>query len=132
MDADNVDADLKAFIADNIHSVAQLELLLLLVDDAPSCWNAASVSRALYISTEMAAGLLGELHARGLLARGDAEDAFRYSAKSENMDQMVRRLADLYKSRRVSTISLIHSTPVEKLQRFADAFRLTPKRKKES
>jgi hypothetical protein len=131
MDADNVDADLKAFIANNIHSVAQLELLLLLVDDAPNSWSATKVGRSLYISPEMAATLLSELHARGLLARGDADDTFRYEAASQNVDRRVRQLADLYRSRRVSTISLIHSAPVDKLQRFADAFRLTPNRKKE-
>ena len=130
MQTDDIEPELRAFVAEKIPSVAQLEAILLLLGDPQKSWTAVDASRALYISPEMAAGLLAELSARGL-ARVDPDAHYRYGPAAEEMDRHVRQLAELYKSRRVSVISLIHSSPVDKLRRFADAFRFSRDPKKD-
>ena len=130
MQKDDIQGELRTFVAEKIHSVAQLETLLLLLGEPQKSWTAAEASRALYISPEMAAGLLAELAARGLVS-ASSEGAYRYGPTAEQMDRCVRQLAELYASRRVSIISLIHSSPVDKLRSFADAFRISRDEKKD-
>lgn len=117
--------DVRRFLAANIGSVAQLEVLLLLRSSRDRAWCAAEVSRALYTAPEMMADLLADLAEKGLLEVAHASDTrYRYAPQIEGVDEVVGRLADLYKQRRVAVISLIYAEPVDKAQRFADAFRI--------
>ncbi|MBI3467767.1 MAG: hypothetical protein HY000_32565 [Planctomycetes bacterium] len=117
--------DVKRFIVENVRSVAQLEMLLLLRANRNTLWTAESVSRALYTTPEMMAAQLAELQARGLLVSNEASDRqYRYEPKTAELDRTVGELEQIYKERRVSVISQIYSAPVDKVRTFADAFRL--------
>ncbi len=62
------------FIHDNINSVEQLEVLLLLAADPQREWTATRVSQELRIQPESAANRLADLHSRGILdSKPDAE-----------------------------------------------------------
>lgn len=117
--------DVRRFLAANIGSVAQLEVLLLLRSSRDHAWSAAEVSRALYTAPEMMAAQLADLEQKGLLeASHCSEQRYRYSPRIEGLDDVADRLADLYKQRRVAVISLMYAEPVDKAQSFADAFRI--------
>jgi hypothetical protein len=118
--------DVRRFIAGNISSVAQLEVLLLLRAEREREWTADEVSRALYAAEGGMAGQLHDLVSKGLAYLTQAPDArFRYRPNADDpLDDVVARLANLYKERRVAVISLIYSEPVDKARSFADAFRL--------
>jgi hypothetical protein len=119
----------RAFLTEHIHSVAKLELLLLLARDAAKPWNADEAARIFGLSPEMTAGLLAELVRGGLAtAAPDARDTCTYASGSAQRDQTVHELAALYQERRVTLIQLIYAPQVDKMTSFADAFDLRKKR----
>jgi 2,4-dienoyl-CoA reductase-like NADH-dependent reductase (Old Yellow Enzyme family) len=117
--------DVKRFIVENVRSVAQLEVLLLLRANPSTVWTAEAVSRELYTTPEMMAAQLDELQARGLLiAIETSVRQYRYQPKTEELDRLASELDRIYKERRVSVIGQIYAAPVDKVRTFADAFRL--------
>jgi hypothetical protein len=123
--ADDFPADIQQFVAQNIESLAQLEILMLLRQQPQREWDPAEVARLLYTAVEMCASQLADLARRGFLLCTPAPNPrYRYQPASEELSQSVDRLAALYAERRVAVITLIYSKPVNKVQTFADAFRL--------
>ncbi|MEX0714451.1 MAG: hypothetical protein WD278_19095 [Pirellulales bacterium] len=120
---DRLPDELRHFIAANINSVAQLELLLLLRGSPHKDWCPEEVSRALYTTTDMMAAQLAELEGRGLLT-STQQGRYRYAPGTPELAAIVDQVAKLYKERRVSVISTIYAEPTEKVRTFADAFRL--------
>ncbi len=122
---DDIRADLRDFIVNEISSIAQLELLLLLHKDSAREWTAEDAARELYTSAEAMAALLEGFRARGyVIATGSPRVCYRFAPHVPEVEQLVRDLAQLYQERRVTVINLIYAGPVHKLQSFADAFRL--------
>lgn len=114
--------DVEQFIADHVHSVEQLEVLLLLHRTRDRAWSAADVARDLRIDAVSAATRLEDLRARSLVEpRGAGE--FCYQPPSRAVDEIVATLGKLYGERRVTLINLIFSKPSANIRSFADAFR---------
>jgi hypothetical protein len=123
--AQELPAEVVQFILSDINSVDQLEVLLLLREQPNKDWSPAEVSRALYTQPESAASRLADLRARGLVARTEGrEPLYRYQPVNARLRSLVDRLAQAYRQRRVSVISLIYSKPLDQVQAFADAFRI--------
>lgn len=121
---DDIQPDVRSFIADHIHSVAQLELLLLLHGDPAKAWSAAEAALNLCTAADMTGGLLQELRSLGLLTSTDGSEVkFSFQPKTPQLGQVVSDLAQVYQERRVTVITMIYSQPVDKLRSFADAFR---------
>ncbi len=109
-------------IAAHIHSVEQLEVLLLLRRD-DRAWTAEEVARELSTNADSAMARLRDLTARGLAVVDDAmAGSFRYRRGPD--DRTVSDLAECYAKRRVRVISMIFAKPPDGVQSFADAFRL--------
>ncbi len=124
--ADDIPAELRAFIAEHIHSVAKLEALLLLQENSQRSWTPGDAARAIYIAETPTAALMLEMHASGLVVPAESPPgSYRYEPKSEQLAHLVSELSRFYRERRVTVITLIHSAPVDKLRTFADAFRFT-------
>ena len=121
-----VPSPVRRFIASNIVSVAQLEVLLLLRAAADKEWTADEVARALVTQPEAAAGWLEDLTERGLAS--EQGGSYRYAPSSGEVERTVDALAASYASYRVAVISLIFSRPSERITLFADAFRVRRKR----
>lgn len=117
--------EVRRFIAGNLSSVAQLELLLLLRDDREREWTVEEVSRALYGAAAGMADQLNDLVSKGLAYVTHAPDArFCYRPRAgDGLDEVVGRVAETYKERRVAVITLIYSQPVDAARTFAEAFR---------
>jgi hypothetical protein len=115
----------RQFIDQNIQSVAQLEALILLRRESQRDWNAEEIGRALYIPPDLAATLLADFGRRGL-AKVVVQPNVRYTYQiaDAGVDQLISEIASAYQDRRVALISLIYSKPLNKVQTFADAFRL--------
>jgi hypothetical protein len=99
--------------------------MLLLRRDPRQSWAAAEIARQLYIPEDMAVSLLADLARNGFAsaASGDAP-RYTYPAANPQLDPLIDELAAVYQERRVAVISLIYSKPIDKVQTFADAFRL--------
>lgn len=111
------------FLTTCIDSVGQLEVLLMLYADDQHVWTADEVSRRLRTSHSAAADQLDQLAAHGLLL-GDDAAGFRFQAAKADTAIAVRDTAAAYASHRTTVIAAIHSSPANKLQSFADAFKL--------
>ena len=119
---DEIPAPVLQFLADHIRSIAQLELLLMLHRERQRTWTIAEAAKELYTAVSMTEPLLESLRAIGLVSLQG--DRYQYDPKSKSLDGIVDDLSQLYQQRRVTIINLIYSAPVQKLQDFADAFRI--------
>jgi len=120
--------DVYRFLYQNIDSVEQLEVLLLLRRLPDRGWTAEEVARELYSHPTSILHRMTSLAGRGLLR--ELEPAcYQYAPRSTELHDTVTRVAEIYRERRVAVITLIASKPIENVRAFSDAFRL---RRKES
>jgi hypothetical protein len=123
--ADDFSSDVKHFIDQNIESLAQIEALLLLKQHPERSWNAEEIAKVLYVPAELAETLLADFVRRGFAkASSTTPVSYFYGPADENLDDLIGQVATAYQDRRVAIISLIYSKPLNKVQTFADAFRL--------
>ncbi len=117
--------DVRQFIVENINSVEQLEVLLLLREHRDEFWAPEGVGKALCTAPAAALLRLTDLRGCRLVApKEGGEQLYRYEPGTPERDALVGRLAAAYKERRVSVINLIYSKPHSHVQAFADAFKL--------
>jgi hypothetical protein len=125
MNRDSIPNDVKQFILERIESVAYLEALLLLRSKPDAPWSCEAVANRLYIDQKQTAELLARLDADGFVtALGEDASVYRYQPATPHMQQMVDSLAEFYRKHLVPITNLIHSKPKNRVQEFADAFRL--------
>jgi hypothetical protein len=116
---------LKTFIADQIDSVVQLEILLLLHAAGSREFNGDEVARELRIDPAWAGPQLAELCARGTLACTSGPPVlYRYAPKTLELHETIALLAQMYSTHRVTLTTLIFSKPPSPVKSFSDAFRL--------
>jgi len=114
------------FVTECIHSVEQLEVLLLVRTRTSPPWTAEEVSRELRTTPDAATSRLEDLTARKLLhvAPGTSPKQYDFAPSDADTRTAIDLLAALYPARRYSIIELIFSRPVDPIRAFADAFRL--------
>jgi DNA-binding transcriptional ArsR family regulator len=115
-------AEFTAFVRENVVSVEQINVLLLLSEDVERSWSVEEISQALTSSDGSIGERLGVLRRRGLIRR-ETEGRFRYASSPER-DSLVEELRREFARRPVSVIALIFSRRDDALESFADAFRL--------
>lgn len=123
MDQTSISDDVMRFILLSVPSVPYLEALLLLRCNAGQHWDSKQIATRLYLSDKAAQMLLAELLDGGVVIN-EAENPlqYRYQPKSNDLAQIIDRLADIYAKNLVSVSNLIHSKSNKKAQQFADAF----------
>jgi hypothetical protein len=126
---DRISLRAQAFVADHIHSVTQLELLLLLHRDPRVEWTAARAAAEMRFPPAWARDQLERFAQSGLVAaRDEDEPSFRYRPGGDHA-VVVDELAELYSRRRTSLTTLIFSPARDEVQLLSDAFRI--RRRKE-
>jgi hypothetical protein len=104
--------NIRRFLETSITSVTQLEVLLLLHRNAAQEWRASDVSHVLYIQPASAALLLDDLVTHGVVALINRSDRqYRYEPATTTLGQTVTQLAQFYKERPVTVVTLIFSKP---------------------
>lgn len=125
MARESIPEDLRRFILTSIISVPHLEAMLLLRGEPAKQWDAKEVAQRLYLSEKAASELLSELCAAGvLIVTGQEVLLYRYHPTSDELRQMIDRLADVYTKNLIEVTNLIHSKVDRMAQQFADAFKL--------
>jgi len=114
--------DVRQFLLKAIDSVAQWEAVLFLRAHAGTPTDAATVAGHLYISEAEIAPLLIALARRNILKVQDGR--YTYAPKTEALDAMIGRAADLYRRYLIPVTNIIHSKPRSRVQEFANAFRI--------
>jgi hypothetical protein len=118
--------DVKEFIVEHVHSVPQLEVLLLLAQNHNELWSADAVSRELKVNPSLAKSQLDDLLSDGLLvlADGTGPGLYRYNHASSHVNKTVKQLANAYASQRVAVLTLILAKPFDKVRLFTETFRM--------
>jgi hypothetical protein len=119
----SIQGELLEFIRTSIQSVWTLEVLLLMWRSAPTSWSAPHLVQELRASDAIVSDGLASLQAAGLVSP-EADGTFRYAPASPRLDLCVQQLAQVYRERPTAVTRAIFSSPNDKLQTFADAFRL--------
>jgi hypothetical protein len=120
--------DVHRFLYQNIESVEQLEVLLLLWRTPERGWTSDEVAIAVYSHPSSVVRRLAILLGQGLL-REREPGCYQYAPGTADLHDTVTRLDHVYHERRVAVITLIASRPIENVRAFSDAFRM--RRKKE-
>ena len=130
MSETDIPADVSHLIFENIDSIEQLEVLLLLRAAAPSARSREQISSELRSSLSSVSNRLLGLEKAGLIqAISPATDAFIYKPATPELEATVNSLVDVYRVRRQKVFELIFS-PLKKGRHFADAFMVNKPNKK--
>jgi hypothetical protein len=113
-------AELLDFLATHVDSVAQLEALLLMRQEASLRWDGKRVASRLYIREQDAQDVLAHLASDGFLVRESG--GFRFEPHSQDLAQTVELLANWYRTHLIAITNFIHSKP-RRIRQFADAFK---------
>ncbi len=117
------------FILQYIDTVPHLEALMLLWNSRPVGWTCEELATRLYIPPEKVGNLLRDLvrlqwvtESRSLPAR------YSYFPRSEDQDEMMRRVDAAYRRDLVRISTMIHSKASSAVREFARAFRFKKER----
>lgn len=113
------------FIRDHIHSVEQLEILLLLQSDENREWAAEEVNKLLKSDKTSVEARLNDLYSRNLLLKreGGTETLFKFS--DDPLTKLsVEEIRNSYKVFPVRMIETIYLRKNESLDAFAASFRI--------
>ena len=124
---------IRDFITEQIDSVLQLEVLLLLFAHRSRAFTIDDITKELKIDANWLSAQLARLCSVGILVCMSQSNVstYQYQPAKRELDEIVQGLADAYAQRRVSVVSLIFNKPTDRLRHFADAFRIRKDRDKE-
>lgn len=121
-----LEADLLSFVRSSIRSTWALELLLLLQRQPARSFSREELVRELRATPSLIATCLKQLQEAGLLAC-EGPDHCRFAPASPALEALCAQLDTVYRERPVTVINTIMTSPNDRLQNFADAFRFTKK-----
>ena len=110
-----------SFVDRHIESLEHLEILLLLAAQ-DRAWTSTEIFQRIQSSQASVDHRLESLVTAGLLAK-DADKRFRFSPKDEATRNIVKDLAEAYRTRRVRIIEAIYTRKSDAVRSFADAFK---------
>lgn len=125
MASDEIPHEVRRLLHEHISSVEQLEILLLLKEQAPKEWSVKDVYEELRSGVDSTLARLGDLAKRGFLVsreEGD-ETLYRYAPSDSALDNAVSQLQAAYSARRYRIIEVIFSKPIDNLRVYAQAFK---------
>lgn len=125
MHADGLADDIRRFILTSVVSVPYLEAMLLLRNEPEQPWDKSRLARRLYMDEKRAGELLAMLMQAGVLRVAERElPSYCFAPATVELQAMIDRLAQAYRTHLVEVTHLIHSTTNRRAQQFADAFKL--------
>jgi len=123
MAGETIPEDIRRVILTSIPSVPHIEALLLLRRKPDERWDTRRVGQRLYVNDRTAATVLRDLCEIGVLeASAESSPSYHYRPRTDELKQMVDRVAETYNRNLVEVTNLIHSGLNKKAQQFADAF----------
>ncbi len=118
-------SDLKSFLDENISSQEDLQVLLLMHENAARTWDAVDVARRLGIDPFQASRHLIHLHHKGLVeqkARRGAFSDFQYVAQTEDRQKKISTLAAAFGKAKTDVVDYIFESNRGQLKSLAAAF----------
>lgn len=118
-----ISEDTLHFVRSKIKSVWALELLLFLHGNPSKSWSVDALTAELRSSRFVVSEVMAAFEASGLVIE-EAEGLYRYHPASSQLDRLVQQVETAYAERPVALVKTILTAPNDKIQTFADAFRL--------
>ena len=117
-------SNLHTFITQNVRSLEQLEILLLVARDKETEWTIPMVYDVILSTKPSVERWLDEFTRLGFLRKRSNElSTYRFVGTDETT-ALIRELGQLYKTKPVRVIEAIFKADRNPAQSFADAFRL--------
>lgn len=123
MMGDSLPEGVRLFIFQNIDSVPELELLLLLSERVRDL-DVPEAAARVYVDEEEARRLLERLMRRNLLESSGEPPRYRFAPQDAEDVRRVSQVSQAYRTRLVAMANLIHSKASGSVQEFARAFDL--------
>ena len=111
------------FVACSFRSVWPLELLLALHQEPRNAWQIETLARELRASIPVVTQGLEALQEIGLVSV-DARRLYRFDPVSPELADMAHEVVALYNQKPRAILRAIFAAPSDRIQTFADAFRL--------
>ena len=116
---------LDRFIATEINSLEQLEILLFLSGNPHKWWTIQDVYNVVKSSIQSVGDRLNEMVERGFLKKeSDTDTRYQFAPADENIWNLTSELRNAYKEKSVKVVQAIYSKPPDAVKEFAKAFRL--------
>lgn len=122
MNKNVIPMDVQEFILQYISCVAQIEALLLFRSEPEKEWDTVIIENRLYLSPAEVKDLMDEMVNHGLISKGNS--SYRYDPCTVRIKEMIERVLDVYSRSLLPVTHLIHSKSKDRLQEFADAFKV--------
>lgn len=106
----------------HLHSVGELDLLMLLRSDRERGWAPDDVCETLRCPPSWASMQLEALRGAGLV--DEVGGRWRFAPADAELEQATDALAEAYATRKADVVRLVFAAPNRDLEEFADAFRL--------
>lgn len=116
--------EVRQFLAESIHSIEQLEVLLLLRASPDRVWTAREVYQRVLTNEGSVQQSLEKLCRRGLCIQTGSPPAYQFAPKSEKMQSVLETLATLYKERPARIVNALYAASASEIDAFARAFRI--------
>ncbi len=129
MASDDLAPEVRSFIDEHIRSVSQLEMLLLLQTTADQNWTVAELARELRVEAAWVEAQLNGFAAAGLVSKSaETPAAYRFNPATPELRRAMLALSRAYLLQRVRVIERVYGRSSDRIQAFADAFRLKKER----
>ena len=111
------------FVSRSFRSVWPVELLSLLSQEPHSAWQIEALARQLRATKPVVTQGLTALAAMGFVAVTE-DQAYQLRPASPELAELARELSSLYNRKPRAVLRAIYAAPSDRIQTFADAFRL--------
>jgi hypothetical protein len=120
----DIPRSVEIFLSERIHSVYELELLLILRANREKEWTPLNAAHAIRVEGDAVVSKLNDLCSAGLVqCRNSGKESFyRYSPETREVDALVDDLAVVYENSRVRITSMIVNNAFDNIRTFADEF----------
>jgi hypothetical protein len=117
--------EVESFVRRHFRSVASLEVFLFVRSMLPGGITADDLSNEMRSNPVYSAALLNELLDKGLLTSQESKTQRKYFCNNNEKDKDIYdKVTAYYVQKRVRIINLIYNASAEKIQDFADAFKI--------
>lgn len=111
------------FVERTFRSVWPFELLLVLTRSPQQAWQGEALVHELRASMSLVNGGLRTLAKAGLVSV-DEHGMYQFQPASAELEELARALIELCKRKPHAVMRAVFSAPADRIQTFADAFRL--------
>lgn len=121
--SDQIPPEVKQFIRERVHSLEELEVLLLLFRDPDKQWTPEAVNDTIRSSISSIRARLADLVEKGL-ASVVPDKSNHYRADTAQFEHVIHALEQAYRDHRIQIVQAIFEDSMANVRSFARAFKV--------